>query len=132
MHSTEVSRLVGIAYGRLADDWQEAMALETFSLTLGHSALQRHLLAARPQDMDKAVCMNNKCFQVYTRPNLPRVVTCEEEEWEDDDSTVASVVQAQASAPVTGDKFEKCCSNCYIIMVSDHKSLLPAAIFFNF
>lgn len=44
----------------LDNDRREDMNLEAFSMTLGDPEPQRHLLAAQPRDIEKALSMGNK------------------------------------------------------------------------
>lgn len=44
-HATEVKKLVGLAYAKMPEEYQQYMALETFRNTLDNAYLQRHLLA---------------------------------------------------------------------------------------
>ena len=54
-HATEVERLVKVAYAELTPAQRTEMAIETFSNTLSHPYLQRHLLAVPARTLDEAV-----------------------------------------------------------------------------
>lgn len=90
-HSTEVL----LAYDRFEDNQWENMALETFTTILGHPAIQRHLLAARPQTIEEVVWMGNKYLQVFARLTCPVVAMCDNEDSKDTDSETGAVASAE-------------------------------------
>ena len=63
-HVVEVERLVQRAYAELPDHLRAEMAREAFCGSLGSTALQQHLLAARPQSMEEAVQYSSEFLQV--------------------------------------------------------------------
>lgn len=90
-HSTKVLQLAHLAYDQFDAGQREDMALEMFTTTLGHSTLQRRLLAARPQTIEEAVRMSNEYIQVYTRSVRLGVAMCDNEELEDEESEAEAV-----------------------------------------
>ena len=79
-HAVEVERLVQIAYAELPDHLKAEMARETFCGSLGSTALQQHLLAARPVNMEEAVQYGNEYLQVKGDRGHTKVNSVEEEE----------------------------------------------------
>ena len=83
----DVEKLVRQAFGDLPDNVQTNMMLETFCGSLGHTALQRHLLAVRPETLTEAVQHGQEFLQIKTdKPssdaNKVRVMESTEEEEE--------------------------------------------------
>ena len=54
-HALDVEKLVRQAFGALPEGTQTNMMFETFCGSLGHAALQRHLLDIRPKTLAEAV-----------------------------------------------------------------------------
>ena len=84
-HATQVEKLIRGAYGDLPEETQANLALETFCSSLGNAALQRHLLAVRPETLAEAILHGNEFMQVkQDRPqaehNKVRVLEESEEE----------------------------------------------------
>lgn len=65
-HGTEVTRLVNMGHAELRYRQQIEMSLKVLSTTLGHSALQRHLLAVRALNMWEAVRGGYEYIQIQT------------------------------------------------------------------
>ena len=63
-HAVDVEKLVRKAFGDLPEETQESMMLDTFCSSLGHAALQRHLLAIRPENLTDAVTHGNEYLQI--------------------------------------------------------------------
>ena len=63
-HATLVEKLVRRAYEELPADLQANMMLDMFCSSLGNAALQRHLLAIRPNTLTEAVQHGNEYLQV--------------------------------------------------------------------
>ena len=59
-----MEKLVRQAFGDLPDNVQTNMMLETFCGSLGHAALQRHLLAIRPETLTEAVQHGQEFLQI--------------------------------------------------------------------
>ena len=77
-HAAEVDRLVKVAYADLPGRHQSGLVLDTFCSTLGHSYLQRHLLAVQPQTIEEAVRAGNEFLQVPTASSRSSVRTVED------------------------------------------------------
>jgi hypothetical protein len=68
-HSVEVERLVNIAYVSLNERQRRDMAMDQFASTLGHVALQRHLLAVQPVDLAAMIRAGNEYLSLQvTQP----------------------------------------------------------------
>ena len=65
-HALDVEKLVRQAFGDLPHNVQTNMMLETFCGSLGHAALQRHLLAIRPETLTEAVQHGQEFLQIKT------------------------------------------------------------------
>ena len=81
-HAVDVEKLVRKAFGDLPPVTQEGMMLDTFCSSLGHAALQRHLLAIRPETIAEAVIHGNEYLQVRGDkvPPEPKVRAMDEAE----------------------------------------------------
>lgn len=53
-------------------------------MSLGHSALQRHFLAARPWIIEEAVRMGIECLQLHCQTTCVDVATYDDEDSEGD------------------------------------------------
>jgi hypothetical protein len=71
-HAAEIQRLVSLAYQDLPVRNQNTLALESFFNTLSHPALQRHLLAIRPDSLTQAVQAGNEFMQIKPASQQPR------------------------------------------------------------
>ena len=95
-HTTEVERLVQLAYEELPDQHRSDMAIEMFCSSLGHLQLQRHLLAIPLPDLQTAVRAENDYLQIQPA-NTPmdiRAVT------QDSDPTTSKTVTQVATDPL--------------------------------
>ena len=93
-HALDVEKLVRQAFGDLPEGTQTNMMLETFCGSLGHAALQRHLLAVRPETLAEAVQHGQEFLQVKTdRPSSDTSKVRAMEGSESDDE-VAEVMEA--------------------------------------
>ena len=63
-HASQVEKLVRGAFGNLPEETQADMMLDTFCSSLGNAALQRHLLAVRPETLTEAIQHGNEFIQV--------------------------------------------------------------------
>lgn len=71
-HSTEVERLVEVAYAEIPQDLRRTMSVDIFSSTIGNGYLQRHLLAVPTPTLDEAVKASNEYLQVQTGYRYPK------------------------------------------------------------
>lgn len=65
-YAIEVEKLIEIGHNNLPAALRREMALEKFLTTLGHTALQRHLLAVHPTTMEEAVNSSHEFLQIQT------------------------------------------------------------------
>ena len=63
-HATEVECLVRVAYNGMNVDKQRDMAVDTFTSTLNHPALQRHLLAVDTPTLEAVVRAEGEYLQI--------------------------------------------------------------------
>jgi hypothetical protein len=63
-HAAEVTRLVNLAYADLPVGYREQMCLDTFSGTLNHGPLQRHLLAVNAPTLQGALQAGTEFMQI--------------------------------------------------------------------
>ena len=63
-HAIEVERLVQLAYADVPAQHRHELAIETFCSTLGHTQLQRHLLAIQTPDLQAAVRAGSEFLQI--------------------------------------------------------------------
>ena len=82
-HATTIKELMRIAYPDLPGGLQVEMGLDYFVNSLHNSALQRHLLAIRPDTIAAAVAAGNEYLQVKTGSTSFKQLEGEgqEEEW---------------------------------------------------
>ena len=126
-HSIKVEKLVRKAFGELPCDTQAEMMLDTFCSTLNNTALQRHLLAIRPESLTEAVQHGNEFLQVRSDrqasdQNKVRALEETEEEVQPVDSDPLSALtkmvqqlaetmvqlQKKVEAPAKKPKDQKC------------------------
>ena len=108
-HATQVEKLVRGAFGNLPEETQADMMLETFCSSLGNAALQRHLLAVRPETLTEAIQHGNEFLQVKAeRPhadhNKVRAMGESEEEEPDQMATLMKAIQRLAETVDTLQK----------------------------
>jgi hypothetical protein len=108
-HSTELQRLVEIAYPDYTRGQKAEMALDSFITTLGNTRLQQHLLAVDPHDIATAVKAGNSYlqFQTTTKTSKGRahVIQSLEEDNSDDEELPSNQAQQNVKAiiaPVSG------------------------------
>ena len=83
-HATEVERLVALAHPELPAQYRLGMTVDLFCSSLGHPALQRHLLAVDLPTLDAAVQAGSAYLQVQAAPmfyNRPATRLMEEPEY---------------------------------------------------
>ena len=78
-HATEVERLVRVAYNGMNVDQQRDMAVETFTSTFNHPALQRHILAVATPTLETAVQAGGEYLQIRPSQSGPAVRAIDEE-----------------------------------------------------
>ena len=71
-HGAEVSRLVALAYPQLSGNDREEMGLDYFLRSFDSKALQRHMLAVQPSNLQEAVGAAEEYFSVGGPDKLPR------------------------------------------------------------
>ena len=93
-HGTEVERLVNTAYPGHSDRQRAEMSLDQFITTLGHMALQGHLLAVAPETIEHGIRAGNAYLQLQKTQARGRHYAIQEAEdlEEETPPTVAPVV----------------------------------------
>ena len=101
-HAAEIERLANIAYADLPEHHRANMALDAFSMTLGNTYLQRHLLAVGAQTLGEAVQAGNDFLQIQPfNPRLTQrstIMAIEGEEEDDPKAAQVDLPQATKSA----------------------------------
>ena len=83
-HAMEVDRLVQLAYAGLPEPQRLEMAVELFCSTIGHTALQRHLLAVPTPDLESAVRAGNDYLQIQPANTHSHIKSVQPDELEQD------------------------------------------------
>ena len=97
-HASRIEELVQIAYPDMEEALRLEMSLDSFCNSLGLTALQRHLLAVRPESLQAAVLAGNEYLQVKTNPaGIRRVEDAENHSSEEDPVDPAPTAQAPAT-----------------------------------
>lgn len=97
-HSTNVERLVNLAYPALPADHRATMALDFFCSTLGNGYLQRHLLAVATPTLADAVRAGNEYLQIKTSQEKGGSTSIKNVDGSDDVLSVAAVTEDKASS----------------------------------
>lgn len=90
-YATEVERLVMLANPEMPATYRHALALRTFKSTLGHSALQQHMLLAPIQTIEDAIRIGNDFLQIQSHATSSH-------------AAVDTSEPAQQAAPVQSNK----------------------------
>ena len=98
-HASRIEELVQIAYPDMEEALRLEMSLDSFCNSLGLPALQRHLLAMRPESLQAAVLAGNEYLQVKTSPaGIRRLEESEDHLTKED--PVDPVLSTPVTAPV--------------------------------
>ena len=99
-HAAEVERLVTIAYADLPGRHRQEMAIETFTHSLSHAYLQRHLLAVPTPTLEDAVRTGNEYLQIKPTPQAGSNIRAIDGEEEEDQAEEPTRVSPAATDPM--------------------------------
>ena len=95
-HAGNVKELMRIAYSDLNPGLVEEMGLDHFVNSLNHAALQRHLLAVRPDSIPEAVVAGNEFLQIKSSYSGVKKVEGSDEDMD----TEVRAMPVQAMSPL--------------------------------